>query len=533
MNPLLGTTISRAVAEQFSRAINARSALFTLWIVIAIPTLFFILQPFLFKISAEEIRNSPGYKSYRDDVQQQITRFNKDIQELLHQSNSKTSIPSAKISALLQNYPQLAPAVSTDLPEYDNNTDITLPALYRVNFFWVLDYSIVFHLSQRAQSYSLNSVSDEIKDDLGSPRPDELALIYTVSGLLILLPLFVSMPSQRPVEEGSGEKSATQILFEQMRYASDQVRFVRYMALFQLSAGVIIAFMGIVVFGVLFSKWALSDHDDGSELRLQSEATLDAAARMSLLGTIYGPDAADNVRQELRYARLLEAFKNSPVDRRNQSLAQLQRQLLDQRLLEERRLQELRLAQAQIVAQQRQDGKKIPGTIGASVEYGELTPAVAKASQSTIPDLLSAQRLLTTFEPSLTAEPSFWRGVNWPGVIRSIGILFFIEAVAWFLLQQYRRSMEDYKEFHRRSLKRSNYHAAYEIARTRDMTREQVLVLSALLTEELTGRLKPGETTEGTDAAKVDASASNPVFSLFQAILTNVLPAKAAGRETG
>ena len=45
--------------------------------------------------------------------------------------------------------------------------------------------------------------------------------------------------------------------------------------------------------------------------------------------------------------------------------------------------------------------------------------------------------------------------------IRPAGALIFIEAIAWFLLRQYRALIEDYKIFHRMYLKRANYLIAY------------------------------------------------------------------------
>lgn len=101
--------------------------------------------------------------------------------------------------------------------------------------------------------------------------------------------------------------------------------------------------------------------------------------------------------------------------------------------------------------------------------------------------------------------------------IRPTGILIFIESIAWFLLRQYRALIEDYKTFHRIYLKRANFLAAYRLVSTEKVRPEDLFMAASLIDEDLTGRLKHGETTEAIERVKIDEP--SPVFALVDLII--------------
>ena len=104
-----------------------------------------------------------------------------------------------------------------------------------------------------------------------------------------------------------------------------------------------------------------------------------------------------------------------------------------------------------------------------------------------------------------------------PLTIRPVGMLFFVEAIAWFLLRQYRALIEDYKIFHKVYLRRANFLVALQISESKNVTKPELAVAAALLSDDLSTRLKRGETTEGLESVRqVDA---NPVFDLFSKII--------------
>jgi hypothetical protein len=105
---------------------------------------------------------------------------------------------------------------------------------------------------------------------------------------------------------------------------------------------------------------------------------------------------------------------------------------------------------------------------------------------------------------------------------KSLAIIIFIEATAWFLLKQYRDLFDDYKYMFRVYLKRANYALALRVLNVAiDKTpREQLGLVAALLGEDLTGRLQQGQTTEELEREKIPDA--NPVFSLFGEIIKSV-----------
>jgi hypothetical protein len=115
-----------------------------------------------------------------------------------------------------------------------------------------------------------------------------------------------------------------------------------------------------------------------------------------------------------------------------------------------------------------------------------------------------------------------------PKVIRPTGMLIFIESIAWFLLRQYRALIEDYKAFHRIYLKRANYRVAQKMLTQSvpDVSQYSLLFAAALLQEDLTGRLKNGESTEGIEAGKIVEQ--NPVLEILRAMVER-LPRTSTG----
>lgn len=100
----------------------------------------------------------------------------------------------------------------------------------------------------------------------------------------------------------------------------------------------------------------------------------------------------------------------------------------------------------------------------------------------------------------------------WVSGIRAAGMLVFLEAIAWFLLRQYRNLIEDFKVFHRIYMKRANYLAAITVLDKETVRAEDILLVSALLGEDFSGKLQSGETTESIETMKGEGA--NPVFHL-------------------
>jgi len=100
--------------------------------------------------------------------------------------------------------------------------------------------------------------------------------------------------------------------------------------------------------------------------------------------------------------------------------------------------------------------------------------------------------------------------------LRPTGVLIFIEAIAWFLLRQYRSLNEDYKWFHRIYLKRSNYVGALKILDKHEVRREDILLALTLIQEDLSGKLKKNETTEAIERLKT--SEESPLVEMFRII---------------
>ena len=111
-----------------------------------------------------------------------------------------------------------------------------------------------------------------------------------------------------------------------------------------------------------------------------------------------------------------------------------------------------------------------------------------------------------------------------PRVIRPTGMLVFVEAIAWFLLRQYRVQIEDYKSFYRIYLRRANLLIALKTIGTAGKDRAQMALAAAFLQDDQSGRLQKDETTE--TIASLATTDPNPVFDLFKTLIAQVKPPK-------
>jgi hypothetical protein len=111
-----------------------------------------------------------------------------------------------------------------------------------------------------------------------------------------------------------------------------------------------------------------------------------------------------------------------------------------------------------------------------------------------------------------------------PHVVRPAGMLLFVEAIAWFLLRQYRVQIEDYKGFYRMYLRRANLLIALKTILSAPKDRAQRALAEAFLQDDQSGRLRKDETTEAL--ATLAASDPNAVFDLFKHLMSQGGPPK-------
>ena len=116
--------------------------------------------------------------------------------------------------------------------------------------------------------------------------------------------------------------------------------------------------------------------------------------------------------------------------------------------------------------------------------------------------------------PEGTKEDTFQS--FWIKALRPTGVLIFVEAIAWFLLRQYRTLVEDYKWFHRIYMKRANYLAALRVLDRAVVRPEDMFIAVSLIQEDLSGRISKDETTESLERLK--ASEDGPVTEILQAV---------------
>lgn len=96
-------------------------------------------------------------------------------------------------------------------------------------------------------------------------------------------------------------------------------------------------------------------------------------------------------------------------------------------------------------------------------------------------------------------------------------MLLFIEAVAWFLLKQYRALLDEYKYYYRFAQRRADFLIAY-MTSPGQLTKEvELLLITTLLQEPAPLVLRQGESTESLEARKVDSA--NPVLDFAVQVL--------------
>jgi hypothetical protein len=105
-------------------------------------------------------------------------------------------------------------------------------------------------------------------------------------------------------------------------------------------------------------------------------------------------------------------------------------------------------------------------------------------------------------------------------LVRSLGLVAFIEAIAWFFLRQHRVLVEDEKSYYRLYLKRSNTLAALALAAhpRADGTDLSASVVTALLEDPVFERLGQGESTESLEAQRTQSG------QVVGAIVQGILP---------
>jgi hypothetical protein len=115
--------------------------------------------------------------------------------------------------------------------------------------------------------------------------------------------------------------------------------------------------------------------------------------------------------------------------------------------------------------------------------------------------------------------------------LRPTFILLFFETVAWFLLRQYRVLIEDYKFFYRIYLKRLNYLIALLTLKDLPAKSPQLIAITAMLQEDLSGRLSKGQKTEA--AEQLEYLDQNPIFYILDTVLKHAeeLSPRHSGKE--
>lgn len=102
-------------------------------------------------------------------------------------------------------------------------------------------------------------------------------------------------------------------------------------------------------------------------------------------------------------------------------------------------------------------------------------------------------------------------------VLRSFSLFFALEAVAWFLLRQYRLAINDYKELYRTYLRRQSFYLAQTLLFEHKDSASASIVAIPLMQSETFERLAVGETTPDLEAQKL--AAQNPIFAIWQGYL--------------
>ena len=105
--------------------------------------------------------------------------------------------------------------------------------------------------------------------------------------------------------------------------------------------------------------------------------------------------------------------------------------------------------------------------------------------------------------PGVRTPATFKEEVSlyWMVTARNAGVLFFMESIAWFLLRQYRSTLEDYKLFYRTYMGRVNSALAYKVLSP--VENEKIWFGKTLLAQDFSGRMRSDETTDSIEALKL------------------------------
>jgi hypothetical protein len=102
-------------------------------------------------------------------------------------------------------------------------------------------------------------------------------------------------------------------------------------------------------------------------------------------------------------------------------------------------------------------------------------------------------------------------------ILRPGAMLLFLEAVAWFLLNQYRLQSNDYRAYHDRLAKRTELLAAMHVLRGNGTNENREKLLSSLLAPLGETTLRTGETTPSLESERL--SAANPMFDVVRDLI--------------
>lgn len=101
--------------------------------------------------------------------------------------------------------------------------------------------------------------------------------------------------------------------------------------------------------------------------------------------------------------------------------------------------------------------------------------------------------------------------------LRPTLMLIFIEALAWFLLKQYRALADEHRYFNRIASKKSAYLVAFMAPNIDSNSDLYQRIITGLLQDESQSILKQGETTEQLESTKL--LNSNPVFEFYSTLI--------------
>lgn len=101
--------------------------------------------------------------------------------------------------------------------------------------------------------------------------------------------------------------------------------------------------------------------------------------------------------------------------------------------------------------------------------------------------------------------------------LRPVSMLFFIEALAWFLLKQYQAASKEYRSYLAELERKSNLLTAFLTAGEEPSADVKILLVTSLLQRQTPLILKQGETTESLEEIKL--ADSNPIFEMGTKII--------------